>query len=551
MARHFDLWDLNLLAATCAVAVLLTSGCASPRSAKLASGTTTIKSGILEPKTETSSKSAETNSSPIQRVAFAQVEEPQADMIPPAPSDPADAGPADSDLRDVPITLARVTDSIRQTYPLLEAAFLSRNIAAGEQLSAAGSFDLKVKGASESGPLGFYETYRHSIGVEQPTYGGGNFFAGYRIGRGFFQPWYQERQTNDGGEFKSGFSIPLAQNRRIDERRAALWQATYGRQRVEPEIDAQLIEFILFGSFTYWEWVAAGRNVGIAESLLELATDRQEALQERVKEGDLEKIALTDNERLIVSRQAKLTDARRKLRQTAVKLSLFLRQPDGTTVIPSDTSLPESFPVADPIAAANLPIDIDRALENRPELQMLALSQRQLEVDLAQAHNQMKPALDAAVTGSQDMGKPTSKKRDKSEFELEAALFLTVPVQRRKARGKMQSVEGKLAQLSIKRRFTEDKITTEVQATYAALTAAFQRIEQARRAFDLAVTMEQAERTKFGAGQSNLLDVNIRETQTAGAASTLVEAQLEYFQAKAAYRAALALDVAPQVSPGP
>lgn len=447
------------------------------------------------------------------------------------------------------LRLSHVTESIRQTYPLLESAFLARNIADGEQLAAAGNFDLNASGASESGPLGFHETYRHRFGFDQPLYGGGNVFAGYRIGRGFFQPWFLERETNKGGEFKAGVRLPLTQNRDIDKRRAELWRTTYGRRRVEPEIQAQLIEFVVFGSYAYWEWVAAGRKVEIARSLLELATQRQQGLQQRAEKGDVARIVLTDNERLIISRRAKLTDARQKFRQAAVKLSLFLRQPDGSPFVPPENLLPDSFPTPEPVDENRMDRDIQRALDNRPEFQIFALRQRQLEVDLAQAENLRRPSLDVHLTGSQDVGQPTSSKREKSEFELEAGLFFSVPVQRRKARGKIRAVEGKLAQLAIKRRFTRDKIITEVQTVYAALLAAYQRIGQTRRAFELAKKMEDAERTKFAAGESNLLDVNLRETQTAEAAATLVDALLEYFRARAAYRAALALEVTGQPQP--
>lgn len=86
-----------------------------------------------------------------------------------------------------------VVSSVYRSYPMLEAALLNRNIALGQQVGASGAFDLKLKGASENGPQGFYQTYRQSIGVVQPTFGGGEVFAGYRIGRGDFQPWYLER----------------------------------------------------------------------------------------------------------------------------------------------------------------------------------------------------------------------------------------------------------------------------------------------------------------------------------------------------------------------
>ena len=148
---------------------------------------------------------------------------------------------------------------------MLEAAYQQARIAQGNQIAAWGAFDTKLKASSENGPLGFYETYRHGAGFSRPIYDGGDVFGGYRLGRGNFQPWYLERETNEGGEFKAGFNVPLLRNREIDARRAELWRATYDRQRAEPEILTQLIFFVRDGSIAYWKWVAEGRRYEIAQ----------------------------------------------------------------------------------------------------------------------------------------------------------------------------------------------------------------------------------------------------------------------------------------------
>ena len=90
------------------------------------------------------------------------------------------------------IGLSDVVSSVHESYPLVFAAFQERNIADGDHVSAWGSFDTKLKATSENGPLGFYKTYRNSAGLTKPIYSGGEFFAGYRIGDGTFQPWYEE-----------------------------------------------------------------------------------------------------------------------------------------------------------------------------------------------------------------------------------------------------------------------------------------------------------------------------------------------------------------------
>src|SRR5690606_28310443 len=130
-----------------------------------------------------------------------------------------------------------------------------------------------------------YRNYRQKVGLEQDLYFGGQVFGGYRVGRGEVQPWYQERVTNEGGEFTAGIIVPLAQNRAIDPRRAELWKATYGRSAVEPAIQSQLIAFVYNGSLAYWSWVAAGQAVQYADQLYQLALARDGQLQDLVDGG--------------------------------------------------------------------------------------------------------------------------------------------------------------------------------------------------------------------------------------------------------------------------
>lgn len=464
---------------------------------------------------------------------------------------PAPTGNSKPGTSSKPVSLLQlqdVIDSVVVSYPLLEAAILSRSVADGELLATQGEFDLKLKGGGTSGPLGFYKTNRFGTGASQPLFSGGEIFGGYKIGRGNFQPWFGERETNDGGEFSVGIAIPLRQNRQIDARRAAIFRATYGRDAIDPHIQTQVLAFVWEASYAYWQWVAVGGNYQIAQSLLEIAQLRNDGLNKRVDLGDLPRIELTDNQRLIVSRQAALIDARRKLQQSAIKLSLFMRTPDGQPSIPTESHLPAAFPEAPWVDSKQMEGDIELAMANRPELVSLEFLRRQLDIDLAQARNLYLPAVDVVLLGSQDMGAAASPKRDKSPFELEASLQVSVPLQRRKARGKIQATEGKLQRLSAKIRFTQDKIATDVQQVYAALLAAYDRIAKAKESLKLARTMEQAERRKFDLGDSTLLLVNLREQATADTAKSVLQAMLDYYLAQADYQASMALRLNEEVA---
>ena len=127
---------------------------------------------------------------------------------------------------------------------------------------------------------GSIRPYRQSIGVIQPIYHGGEAFAGYRIGRGDFEPWYQERQTNDGGEFKAGLAVPLARNRGD--------RCTTGCVVGDRPTDANWLSrtsgLSSSGSFraratSSGTGVAASENLQIADRVLRLAEDRSERIR--------------------------------------------------------------------------------------------------------------------------------------------------------------------------------------------------------------------------------------------------------------------------------
>jgi outer membrane protein TolC len=456
------------------------------------------------------------------------------DAVPPAPA---------TDAATQSIELGDVVASIYRSYPLLEIAIYGRSVASGEQLAAEGAWDLKLKGSSDTGALGFYQTARNSLGVEQNLYGGGQVFGGYKIGRGNFEPWYGGRETNDGGEFRAGISVPLAQNRAIDEHRAELWKATYGRQAIEPAIQAQLIDFLRAGAYAYWDWVAAGLNYRYANELYELAVVRQEKIAIAVREGAQPRSAIVDNQRLIASRQVKLIDSRRKLDQTAVKLSLFYRTEDGQPFLPTPEQLPHEFPMALPLGLEQIEFDIAEALSRRPELVELSFQRRLAEIDLAQAHNLSQPEINATFWSAQDVGGAASSKKDKSPFQTEASVNLSVPLQRRKAQGKIWATEGKIAQLNAKREFATDKISVEVRNATIAVSAAYQSLEQARESVRLNQEMERFEAAALADGASDLLRLNLREIATFDARVTEVEALLRYFESQAELRAATAADI--------
>jgi outer membrane protein TolC len=382
--------------------------------------------------------------------------------------------------------------------------------------------------------------HRAGVTVTQPTWRGGYVYGGYRIGDGNFPTWYGERETNEGGEFKLGATLPLWRDRPIDKRRAAIAQANLARAAAEPSIQTQLLEIDRAAAMAFWSWVAAGQSLRIEQSLLRVTEERNAAIKRRVELGDLPGSEAVDNDRVVASRRLKVVAAERKLQESAIKLSLFLRSPEGQPLVPTPDVLPPEFPRPLAPRTDNLEFAIERAWSARPESRELALLRQSLTVDLRLAQNLTRPALDATVWGSKDVGAAASEKGDKTPYEMEGGLLAEVPLQRREARGKIRAVQAKLAQVNAKQRFTNDKIAAEVRDAHSAITLAYQRVRDAAANAVLARQMEAFERRRFELGDSNIFLVNQRETAAVEAGLAEVEALAEYHRALAIFRTALA-----------
>jgi outer membrane protein TolC len=464
------------------------------------------------------------------------------DAIPGNPRPPIDGAP---------LTLEQVIVSVETHYPLLLAALEEQGISSGQLLAAQGAFDLNLR-AREFWQVGTYDSHRVLVGVDQNTrWNGMSYFAGYRHSVGEFPIYYGDRKTADGGEFRAGVLIPLLAGRAIDRRRATLQQAALTRALADPTIAAQKLDFIRAGSRTYWTWLAAGKRYQVAQSVLKIAEDRDKQLAELVKRGAVAEIERTDNQRVIVERQARLIAAERAWQQASIALSLYLRGEAGEPAIPSATRLPGDVSEPQPIDRQGVAKDIELALQQRPELERLRLQKDRVAVELKLATNQMMPNLSVGLEGYQDVGfgssfskSPLVKGTELDRTSYIASLQLDLPLQRRDAAGRALTARSTLTQLSFQEQFQRDRIVAEVQDAASALERSYELLKKARENVAVARKVEAGERERFAKGQGTIVILNLRELVAAEAAFAEVDALAEYHRSLADYRAALGLSAA-------
>ncbi|WPB72865.1 TolC family protein [Archangium violaceum] len=427
------------------------------------------------------------------------------------------------------LTLEEVLDSVRQQHPGVEAARQGVATAEAELLSAQGGFDTLLKARGVYVPFSYYPNERLDAVIEQPTpLGGTRLFAGYRLGQGKFPPYYGEYETLSGGELRAGVEIPLWRNRSIDKRRADVAKARLRLDIAGFTLAGEQLGLQREAAYHYWDWVAAGQQLAIAEAQYSLAVTRHEQLARRVAQGDIPQLEHTENERALLEREAERVAARRKLDQTALKLSLYLRDGEGRPVRVSTSRLPESLPMPDDAFEAELDAWLEKALRQRPELRELALQGEVVQLDAELARNQTAPAVDLGVAVLRDFGRGPESLRP---TELQASLMLDIPLQARGARGQARAAEAKRAAVDAKARLTQDKVVTEVRDTLSALHAAHERVGLAKSAADVARRLARAELARFEHGATSLLFVNLREQTAADAELKEVKALVDYHRA--------------------
>lgn len=440
------------------------------------------------------------------------------------------------------LLLADVIASLYRSYPEIAAARQQAALANGLLVEAYGAFDTKLDVHTINEPTGFYENYRHGIGVARNTWWGGYVAAGYRLGRGVFQPWYLERETETGGEFKIASVTPLLQGRAIDPLRVGVFQANIERQMAGPMVQQAILEASRDAAVIYWSWVAIGAVLEAQKELLRLAEVRNEQFEFGVAAGKFAEIDLILNRQLVAERRAKVLETEQKFRETGFKLSLYLRNEVGQPLVPPDDWLPIHFPVIELPPLNNFQEDLLAALARRPEPRLLQLEIRQVQFDRELAANQMLPRLDLIADGSQDVGNAATSSDDKGEFVLVFGVQGEVPIQRRKARGKLQQTSAKIAQLTEKLRLQENKIGAELQVAYNQLLLASEIVDAAEISLRAAFESLDRYRFAFDRGKIDLIVLNLIESKAFETEIKLVEAQQRWFASLADMQLVLGLD---------
>jgi len=440
----------------------------------------------------------------------------------------------------LPLLPADVLESSATRFPDILESLAREAAARGDQLAAEGAFDLVFNADGFDRVSGFWTGGVVNTELQQNLRPfGAQVYGGYRVSDGTFPIYEDINFTNTGGEFKIGALFSLLRNRNIDKRRFKVEDARLASSQANLEVVLTQVGVQLQALNAYWTWLATGRELLIYRDLLEIAEERAAGLEEQVRRGAQPDIAVTENLQNIIRREILVAEAERNFAVAANALSFFVRESDGTLIVPNLDRLPPED-VFDELRGleAIIQTEASEIIASRPELQSLRVAIERARNKVSLGENDLKPDLDLNVEVSRDVGNIAEGGISRDSTDTIIGFRFSVPLQRREARGRLQRAEAELRATQLRQQRTEDQISIELGNILTNFDTAVRLSDLATSEVEQAEIMVDAERRRFALGASDFFLVNVREERAADARIRAIRAELNGRLAEASYNAA-------------
>ena len=433
------------------------------------------------------------------------------------------------------LTLQAVLDSVGTRYPKVLGASAERQAAAAKQREKRGAFDVtttvggdfnRYNSASSRGKE--YTATTTSAAVETTLRSGLKISAGREFNAGVVKS--PASSTGSQGTYFASAKLPLLRGRNLNDKLVGEQQAALGVAIADFNISTVRLSALFQAANAYWDWAGARQKQTVAADLLRLAEVRAAQIRRENELGVQADIALVEAEQEVQKRRGSLTKAERDVQKAAIKLALYLWNPDGTPAqVPDAGAAPPVIPAPVPVSPEAIAEARERARNERPEIAAVGVQQNSAGLDLRLAQNDTLPDVSLTLQPGQDLGR-----RGVGET-MKAGIFFSLPLNRWEATGRRDGAQAKQAKLQQERDLLTRQVALEVEDAASAMNTTYARYLAALEEVRLAVRLGEGERIKFREGDSTLFLVNQRERSTAEARARLIDVMAEYQQAKAAF----------------
>jgi outer membrane protein TolC len=260
-------------------------------------------------------------------------------------------------------------------------------------------------------------------------------------------------------------------------------------------------------------------------------------VKKRVAQGDLPAVDTADAQVTLLDRRIMLDQALVDFQNARLILSNYLWDDNnGPRELPNN-AVPQLNP-AQRIDNNTLTQLLDISRQKHPEIQKLDIKTQQLRIDERLGREMLKPKFDIGLSSLNYTHRfITGQEIPKSTGPFPAFYKLNVdfsmPLLFRKERGKLETIRIKQAQNNLELQQVRREINNDVQASYNEVLNLEKQIQNQQVAIERQAQVLRADEQRFAIGETQLLQLNMRESKLNELKVKLESMKSKYEKAKA------------------
>ncbi len=413
---------------------------------------------------------------------------------------------------DSVLSPVRFFEAVAKFHPFVKQAGLFLTASEQELMQARGQFDPKVLTRFNRKSFDGKEYYNlFNPEVKIPTWPGLDVKAGFERNAGAFVN--EEDYTPSSGLQYLGVQMPLGQGLFTDARRMAVKQAKVGIQLADAERRKQVNKVLYSAAKDYWEWYFNKQQLQNAELAFRLASERYQAVRQRILIGELAKIDSVEALIFLQDREISLNQSRIDELNSRLQLSTYLWSEEEKPLELGPSALPEIPPAylmsfTDPMAD----MLSEQAATNHPEIQKIQYKTDLLNLDRRLGLENLKPQANLNYTWLSRTDKSVWS-TNTLDRNYKLGFDFSFPVLLRKERGKLGLVRTKILQNSLEQIQAGRTIRMEIRTSFNDLKNLETQMVMQSRMVENYQKLRDAEIRKFENGESSLFLINSREAK--------------------------------------
>jgi outer membrane protein TolC len=427
--------------------------------------------------------------------------------------------------------------SINKCYPKILNAEIQSEINQSEVTKNKSPFDTRLNSDATQRSGSTYNTSYQKVAIEKRFYGSPiTAYTGFDLSNGYTPQYDSAQITSTQGREFIGLKLNLLNGFAIDKERLDLYNSILDSDKARYEIELSKLLVKTDAAKAYIGWIIAGAELKSYQKLLTIAQTRQKALEKKFKQGDVSKIALTENYNYILKRQIKVMAAKDYFNKASLELSMFYRNSNCTIENIDEKLLPLNLPKDKILQNESDSDEINAAIRNRPEFKVIETQLEKIRKEQEYAKTSMLPKLELNVKYNQNNSatSPTSYFTINQQEAVATASF-SMPLERSNGKGLNSAASQKMSKLLNERGFLVDQVATKIKSLHYTVNNTATQTHLAESEYAISEKLVIAENQKITNGDSNFFMLNAREENMTNSYLSYLNSLYENYKAHIEY----------------